>query len=85
MRILLDENVHAKLRFRFPGHDVLTVTDMEWKGKRNGEQNVVKYPVPVLILDVKRSDYEFLVPLVGKIKEILLSELPEGVTLVSPD
>ena len=30
MTILLDENVHVKLRFRFLGHDVMTVRDMGW-------------------------------------------------------
>lgn len=31
------DNVHVKLRFRFPGHDVMTVRDMGWSGVRNGE------------------------------------------------
>lgn len=34
---MLDENVHNKLKFRFSGHDVITVRDMNWSGKRNGE------------------------------------------------
>lgn len=37
MKILLDENVHKKMRFRFPGHEVVTMGDMDWLGKRNGE------------------------------------------------
>lgn len=108
MKILLDENVHNKLKFRFPNHDVLTVRDMGWTGKRNGElmkllldvrfdllitldkgfehqQNFIKYPIPVLVLKVRRSDYEFLLPLVDKIRAILASNLPEGVTVISPD
>lgn len=108
MKILLDENVHNKLRFRFPNHDVITAQDMGWCGKRNGElmklmvefqfdllitldkgfehqQNFTKYPIPVLILKVKRSDYEFLLPLVDKIRVVLTSELLQGVTIVSPD
>ncbi|QIP12383.1 DUF5615 family PIN-like protein [Spirosoma aureum] len=108
MKILFDENVHNKLKFRFPDHDVLTVRDMGWAGKRNGElmqlmiefgfdllvtldkgfeyqQNFIKYPIPVLVLKVKRSDYEFLLPLIDKVKIILASQLPEGVTVVSPD
>ncbi len=108
MKILLDENVHNKLKFRFPNHDVLTVRDMDWSGKRNGElmklmlevgfdllitldkgfehqQNFTKYPIPVLVLKVKRSDYEFLLPLVDKIRTILASNMPEGVTIISSD
>lgn len=108
MTILLDENVHVKLRFRLSGHDVMTVRDMGWSGKQNGElmqlmgnglfdviitldkgfehqQNFAKYPIPVLVLNVHRSDYEFLLPLVDKIKAILLMELPHGVTIISPD
>ena len=108
MKILLDENVHNKLKFRFPNHDVLTVRDMDWSGKRNGElmklmldvgfdllitldkgfehqQNFIKYPIPVLVLKVKRSDYEFLLPLVDKIRTILASNMPEGVTIITSD
>ncbi|MBD2754509.1 DUF5615 family PIN-like protein [Spirosoma validum] len=108
MKILLDENVHNKLKFRFPDHDVATVRDMGWAGKRNGElmrfmveykfdllitldkgfehqQNFIKYPLPVLVLKVKRSDYEFLLPLVEKIREILIDKLPNGTTIISLD
>lgn len=108
MKILLDENVHNKLKFRFPNHDVMTVWDMDWSGKRNGElmklmvefrfdllitldkgfehqQNFKEYPIPVLILKVKRSDYEFLLPLVDSIRAILTNDLPKGVTIISPD
>jgi hypothetical protein len=37
MRILLDECVPRPLRKEFPGHDVRTVREMGWAGKRNGE------------------------------------------------
>ena len=86
----------------------MTVRDMGWSGKRNGElmqlmvnarfdvmitldkgfehqQNFTKYPMPVLILNVQRSDYEFLLPLVDKIKAALATALPLGVTIISPD
>lgn len=108
MKILLDENVHNKLKFRFPDHDVVTVRDMGWSGQRNGDlmrlmidfkfdllvtldkgfehqQNFVKYPIPVLVLKVKRSDYEFLLPLVDKMRILFATELPEGVTVLEPD
>ena len=38
MRILLDENMPAKVNYDFgEGHEVLTVKDMTWLGKKNGE------------------------------------------------
>jgi hypothetical protein len=37
MRILLDECVPRPLRRELPGHDVRTVPEMGWAGKRNGE------------------------------------------------
>jgi len=38
MKILLDENLPKKLKFSFASeHELLTVRDMNWLGKRNGE------------------------------------------------
>jgi hypothetical protein len=37
MRILLDECVPRRLRRELPGHDVYTVPEMGWSGKKNGE------------------------------------------------
>ena len=37
MRILLDECVPRPLRRHLVGHDVQTVPDMGWSGKKNGE------------------------------------------------
>lgn len=37
MRILLDECVPRRLRRELPGHDVRTVHEMGWQGKKNGE------------------------------------------------
>ena len=37
MKILLDECVDERLAEDFAGHDVLTVRQMGWKGKQNGE------------------------------------------------
>ncbi len=38
MKILLDENIPAKVKFDFgEEYDVLTVHDMSWLGKKNGE------------------------------------------------
>ena len=37
MKILLDECGDERLAHDFVGHDVLTVRQMGWKGKQNGE------------------------------------------------
>jgi hypothetical protein len=37
MRILLDECVPRRLRRELPGHDIHTVLEMGWSGKKNGE------------------------------------------------
>ena len=37
MRILLDECVPGPLRRELPGHDVRTVPEMGWPGKKNSE------------------------------------------------
>ena len=38
MRILLDENIPAKVNYDFgEGHEVRTVKEMKWLGKKNGE------------------------------------------------
>jgi hypothetical protein len=37
MRVLIDECVPQKLQHEFPGHDVRTVVQMGWTGKKNGE------------------------------------------------
>lgn len=38
MKILLDENLPRKLKFSFAAdHDLFTVGEMNWLGKRNGE------------------------------------------------
>ena len=38
MKILLDENMPTKVKYDFgEGYEVLTVRDMSWLGKKNGE------------------------------------------------
>lgn len=37
MRILLDECAPRRLRRHFPGHNVLTVPELGWSGKKNDE------------------------------------------------
>lgn len=37
MKLLLDENLPKKLKADFPDHNVFTVREMSWNGKKNGE------------------------------------------------
>jgi predicted nuclease of predicted toxin-antitoxin system len=37
MRLLLDENLPKRLKEDFPDHEVYTVADKQWTGKKNGE------------------------------------------------
>ena len=37
MRLLLDENLPKRLKLDFSEHEVYTVAEKEWNGKRNGE------------------------------------------------
>lgn len=37
MKLLLDENLPKKLKRDFPDHEIYTVHDMGWTGKKNGE------------------------------------------------
>ena len=36
MKLLLDENLPKRLKSDFPNHQVFTVRDMGWNGKKNG-------------------------------------------------
>jgi predicted nuclease of predicted toxin-antitoxin system len=37
MRLLLDENLPKKLKSKIYGHEIFTVRDLGWNGKKNGE------------------------------------------------
>lgn len=37
MKILLDECIDRRFRRKLPGHEVSTVQEMGWAGKKNGE------------------------------------------------
>lgn len=37
MKLLLDENLPKRLKRDFPEHEIYTVTDKNWNGKKNGE------------------------------------------------
>ena len=37
MKLLLDENLPKRLKLDFPEHEIYTVRDKGWDGKKNGE------------------------------------------------
>ena len=37
MKLLLDENLPKRLKLDFPEHEIYTVRDQGWDGKKNGE------------------------------------------------
>jgi hypothetical protein len=37
MRLLLDENLPKRLKLNFSEHEIYTVYDKGWSGKKNGE------------------------------------------------
>ena len=37
MRVLLDESLPRRLKEELPGHDVRTVAEIRWAGKKNGD------------------------------------------------
>jgi len=37
MKLLLDENLPKRLKLDFPEHEIYTVYDKGWNGKKNGE------------------------------------------------
>ncbi len=47
------------------------------------QQNFKKYPIPVLVINVFRLNYNQIKPLIPKIKEALQSNLSNGSTIIS--
>ena len=108
MRLLFDENMPRKLRHRFRPHhhEVVTVQDLGWSGKTNGEllqlmqslgigafitgdrkmlheQNWQQYPLPVLVLKVRRNRYENYLALIPQILALLAAGAPPGPTILT--
>ena len=102
MKILFDENMPRKLRYRFGrDHEVVTVQELGWAAKSNGEllrlmlengnddfvsgdrkmlheQNWVEYPIPVLLLKVRKNRYEAYRDLMPQIPALLTDGAAPG-------
>lgn len=70
MRVLLDECLPRRLRSLFTGHDVHTVPEMGWAGKKNGE----------LLALLTADGFEVFVTADGGIRH--QQNLPAGVAVV---
>src|SRR5438045_99000 len=98
MKLLLDENLPERLKKDFPEHEIYTVRDKGWNGKKNGvllklmitegfdalvsfdknlqyQQNFLKFPLSVLILNAPDNSYETLRLLVPDIQMVLNNPL----------
>lgn len=107
MRILLDENLPKRLKFRLPeqSHDANTAREMGWNGKKNGEllglltfsgfdvlitsdknlihqQNLDKFNVRVLMLNIKANRYPYIQPLSDDTLQALGTELTEQFIII---
>jgi hypothetical protein len=106
MKLLLDENLPKKLKYRFGIlHEILTVPELGWEGIRNGDllklmqskglsvlisldknmsyqQNLQKYGISLIVMNVRDTRYPYLVELVPKIEELLDKKLKPGLFLI---
>ena len=107
MRLLLDENLPKRLKFRLleQNHDASTARKMGWNGKKNGEllglltfsgfevlitsdknlihqQNLDKFSITVLLLNIKANRYPYIQPLLDDILQTLESELTERFIII---
>ena len=73
MNVLLDECLPRKLKYELKGHSVSTVTEAGWSGKKNGEQNIIKYKIALVLLTAKNNDLDTLKPFIPKVRQILES------------
>ncbi len=61
MKLLLDEQLPRRLSHRLaPAHDALTVQDMDWRGKKNGEllKLLVEHKFEAFLTADKKMRYE---------------------------
>jgi predicted nuclease of predicted toxin-antitoxin system len=60
MRLLLDENLPKRLKSDFPEHEIYTVSDRGWNGKKNGElmQLLIAEDFDVLLTFDKNLQYQ---------------------------
>ncbi|MBK9730524.1 MAG: DUF5615 family PIN-like protein [Chitinophagaceae bacterium] len=105
MKVLLDENLPEELKADLHQHEVYSIREMNWKGKKNGEllqlleqngfgvfltsdknlrhqQNLKKYSIVVMLLDVKQNTYPAIKILVPNILRELKKKLAGGLIII---
>ena len=107
MKVLLDENMPKKLKYRFNDNfEVITVPELGWTGIKNGDllrkmqtnklsvlisidknmsyqQNLDKFGVSLIVIDVDDGLYKTLVRYIDKIEVCLLDTLEPGLILIN--
>ncbi len=97
-RVLLDENLPVKLKYRLRDVcNIYSVKDKNWNALENGDlitameqegfdylitsdknlqfqQNISKYSIGFIILNVVNNNYETILPLIERIKNALIDE-----------
>lgn len=97
-KVLLDENLPVKLKYRLQDVcEIYTVRDKGWNALENGDliaamqsesfdylitsdknlryqQNISKYAIGFIVLNVPNNTYEIILPLPAKIKEVLVAD-----------
>ena len=86
MRLLLDESVPRKLRFALAKHEVRTVVEMGWSGRKNGELlALASVDFDVFITVDKNLPYqqnEVTLPIAVVVLDALTNDLSSLVPLV---
>ena len=106
MKILLDENIPKLLKKHLgKAHEVFSVQEMDWDGKKNGEllglmlandfeilitadknlhfqQSLKKFPISVLLLDLKFVRPDTVVKLAPAILKVLKTKLKQGLIFI---
>jgi reverse gyrase len=106
-KVLLDENLPVKLKYRLRDVcDIFTVYERNWNALENGDlleameeddfdylltsdknlqhqQNINKYTFGFIVLNVIDNNYETVLPLVEKIKQVLLNDTQVKLEVIS--
>ena len=78
MRILLDECVPRPLRHEFSGHDVRTIREMGWAGKKNGELLALMAGAGLEILLTVDQNLRYQQNLVGSAVAVVVMVAPSN-------
>ena len=105
-KVLLDENLPLKLKFRLKDVcAIYTVNDKGWNALENGDlinakqddgfdylitsdrnlqyqQNLAKYSMSFIVLNVPNNNYETILPLVPKIKAVLTDNTQKKLVVI---